>query len=200
MVIADQFRSYAKPVRRAYSIASSAAQKDFLDITIKREVPGLMSMRLTEVPVGTELEVSDPAGKYYWEPALGTKILLLGAGSGITPLHSIARTVFDQHDPSVQVKMFYSVRTPEDIIYRDLWQPLVDQHSNFKFHLTVTRAKPTEWSGNIGRITADFVRAREGEVADHVAFICGPGPMVLAMEEVCRQLGLPEEQIHSEKW
>src|SRR4029078_13674310 len=57
LVVADGFRGYPKPVRRAYSIASSPLQTEFVDLTIKREAPGLMSVRLTEAPVGVELEV-----------------------------------------------------------------------------------------------------------------------------------------------
>src|SRR5258708_35251804 len=95
LVVADHFRGHAKPVRRAYSIASCPLQTDFADLTIKREAPGLMSARLTEVPVGYEVDVTGPNGKYLYTPDKGRRVLLLGAGSGITPLHSIARFVLE---------------------------------------------------------------------------------------------------------
>src|SRR5262245_40190259 len=95
VVVADRFRGCAKPIRRAYSIASSPLQRDFVDLTIKREAPGLMSVRLTECPIGCGLEVSEPGGKYLYTPEKGKRVLLLGAGSGITPLYSIARYILE---------------------------------------------------------------------------------------------------------
>ena len=200
VVVADQFRGYAKPVRRAYSIASSPLQRDFLDLTVKREAPGLMSTRLTEVPVGTMLDVAEPAGKYLYEPARGKRVLLLGAGSGITPLHSIARYILESRLPDAEVMLFYSVKTPKDVIYERAWPELVRQYPNFKFHLTATRAKPAEWPGRCGRISAAWVREACGDVGDCVAYICGPGPMVETMEAICAELGLPESRVNTEKW
>lgn len=200
LLVSDQFRGFAKPIKRAYSIASSPLQREYLDLTIKREAPGLMSCRLTEVPVGYEIEVAGPSGKYCYKPEMGKRVLLLGAGSGITPLHSIARYVLDSGIPGGEALMFYSVKSPKDIIYEKLWPQMTAQHPNFKFHLTVTRAKPHEWAGRHGRITSDWVRQEAGDVSDCVAFICGPGPMVETMEQVCRELELPDERIHTEKW
>ncbi|MFO0947724.1 MAG: FAD-binding oxidoreductase [Planctomycetota bacterium] len=196
----DWFKGYDKPVKRAYSIASSPLQKDFVDITVKREVPGLMSIHLTEIPVGYEMEVSGPNGKYHYEPSQGKKVLLLGAGSGVTPLHSIARYVLDSELKDAKVMLFYSVKTPRDIIYEKLWPEMTAKHPNFKFHLTVTRARPEQWSGRHGRIASSWIREKEGDVSDAVAFICGPGPMVESMEQVCRELSIPDSRINTEKW
>lgn len=200
IMLHDRFRGYTKPVRRAYSIASSPLERDFLDVTVKRETPGLMSVRLTEIPVGYEMEASDPAGKYFYEPSRGKRVLLLGAGSGVTPLHSIARYVLDGKLDGAEVILFYSVRTPDDIIYEQTWKAMTDRYPNFRFHLTVTRAAKEEWPGRHGRISADWVRQEVGDVRDCVAYICGPGPMVLSMEDVCRELSIPDERINTEKW
>jgi ferredoxin-NADP reductase len=196
----DHFRGYDKPVKRAYSIASSPNQRDFVDISVKREVPGLMSIHLTEIPVGYEIEVSGPQGKYHYEPSMGTKVLLLGAGSGITPLHSIARYILERDIPNAKVMLFYSVKTPRDIIYEKTWPKMTADYPNFHFYLTVTRARPEHWSGRHGRISSSWIREVEGDVSDAVAFICGPGPMVASMEQVCRELAIPDERINTEKW
>lgn len=200
IVCADTFRGYQRPVKRAYSIASTPWQREFVDITIKRELPGLMSARLTELPVGSEIEVTGPSGKYLYEPSRGKRVLLLGAGSGITPLYCIANYLLDGKIAGAEVLLYYSVRTPEDVIYAQDWPRMVAEHDNFKFNLTVTRAKPNEWSGRHGRISTDWIRETSGDVSDTVAYICGPTAMVGAMEDICRELGLPEEKINTEKW
>jgi ferredoxin-NADP reductase len=200
IVCKDEFRGYKRPVQRAYSIASTPWQRDFVDITIKRELPGLMSARLTEVPVGYEMEVTGPSGKYLYDVDRGKRVLLLGAGSGITPLYSIANYLLEGGIEGADVMMYYSVRSPADIIYEAHWPKMVSDFPNFKFHLTVTRAKPNEWSGRHGRISTDWVRQTAGDVSDAVSYICGPSAMVGAMEDICRELGLPEERINTEKW
>lgn len=200
VMCSDTFRGYAKPVRRAYSIASTPLEPGFVDITVKREIPGLMSVRLTEIPVGYEMEVSDPAGKYFYQPSLGRRVLLLGAGSGIVPLYSIARTILYGKQAESEVALFFSVRTPLDVIYDAQWQALVARYPNFRYYLTATRAHPDEWQGHRGRITPEWVRQEIPTVQEWVAFICGPGPMVTSMEELCRALAIPDERIHTEKW
>lgn len=200
IMTSDRFRGYDKPVKRAYSIASTPLVTDYLDITVKRETPGLMSVRLTEIPVGYEMEVIDPQGKYLYEPSRGKRVLLLGAGSGITPLYSIARYIVEKPLEGGEALLFYSVKTPQDIIYEKIWPELVAKHPNFRFHLTMTRADKEAWKGHHGRISADWVRQEAGDVSDCVAYICGPGPMVASMEQVCRDLAIPEERINTEKW
>ena len=200
LVVADGFRGYQKPIRRAYSIASSPLQTDFVDLTIKREAPGLMSVRLTEAPVGVELDVTGPSGKFCYTPELGPRILLLGAGSGITPLYSIARFMLDGGLKDADVNLFFSVKTPRDVIYEKAWQDLSATHPNFRFHLTMTRASKSEWSGRHGRITSEWVRQEVGDPEECASFICGPGPFVATMETVCQELQLPDARVHAEKW
>ena len=200
ITVSQQFRGYKRPVKRAYSIASSPLQKGLVEVTIKREVPGLMSQFLTEMPVGQELEVIGPAGKYLYEPSRGRKLLLLGAGSGITPLHSMTRFVLDSEQPDSTVRLFFSVRTPRDIIYDKLWDKLDADHDNFHYNLTMTRTKPEDWAGRHGRITKEWVLETSGDVSDHVAYICGPGPFVESMEQLSKDLGIEPDRINVEKW
>lgn len=200
LIVADQFRGYPKPIRRAYSIASSPLQKDFLDLTIKRESPGLMSVRLTEAPIGFDFEVASPAGKFVYAPEMGKRVLLLGAGSGITPLYSIAQFMLESGLEGAEVYLFFSVKTPRDVIYETAWANLTAQFPNFRFHMTMTRTTPAQWSGRHGRITSEWVRQEVADPGSCVSFICGPGPFVETMETVCRELGLPDDRVHTEKW
>jgi ferredoxin-NADP reductase len=200
LVVADCFRGYSKPIRRAYSIASSPLQREFVDLTIKRESPGLMSVRLTEAPIGIEFDVTGPSGKFCYAPEMGPRVLLLGAGSGITPLYSIARFMLDGGLDGADVNLFFSVKTPRDVIYDEEWGELSAAHSGFRFHLTATRATPAVWQGRHGRITTDWILENVSAPEECVAFICGPGPFVATMEAVCEELGLPQDRVHAEKW
>jgi ferredoxin-NADP reductase len=96
--------------------------------------------------------------------------------------------------------LFFSVRTPRDVIYDRSWRELSAAHANFRCHLTATRAQPDEWSGRRGRLSAEWIREAEGDVSDCVTYICGPGPMVEASSAVCRQLSIPDDNVNVEKW
>ncbi|MGL4463754.1 MAG: ferredoxin--NADP reductase [Planctomycetia bacterium] len=201
--VSDTFRGHDKPVRRAYSISSSPRQRDYIDITVKREVPGLMSTHLTEVPIGYEMEVAPPLpkSKYSYDTSRGKRVLLFGAGSGITPLHSISRYVLEGGLDDHTVFLFYSVRSPKDIIFEKGFNDLAKKYPNFHYHLTVTRATPQEWSGHLGRITGDWVKEVAGDVSDTVVYICGLGAMVDTSEKMCvEELNIPIERVNTEKW
>jgi ferredoxin-NADP reductase len=102
---------------RAYSIASAPGEP--LAITVERLPDGEVSPYLTqELRPGDEFEVRGPIGGYFvWEPALGGPLLLAAGGSGVVPLRSMlrARQLFGS---SVPVRLLYSSRSWDDVIYR----------------------------------------------------------------------------------
>src|SRR5947199_4873677 len=105
--------------QRSYSIAS-APEDDQLVLTIERLADGEVSPYLAdELRPGDELELRGPIGGYFvWEEALGGPLLLLAGGSGVVPLRSMLR-----HraaiDSVVPVRLLYSARALDDVIYRD---------------------------------------------------------------------------------
>ena len=105
--------------QRSYSIAS-APEDEHLMLTVERLDDGEVSPYLTEeLRAGDELELRGPIGGYFvWEESFGGPLLLLAGGSGIVPLRAMLR----HHRASrsrVPVRLLYSARTLDAIIYRD---------------------------------------------------------------------------------
>jgi ferredoxin-NADP reductase len=108
---------------RSYSIASAPGEP--VAITVERLDDGEVSPYLTEeLRAGDDLELRGPIGGYFtWAPEDGGPLLLLGGGSGVVPLRSILR-YHERTGSTVPVRMLYSSRTLDDVIYRaELDQP-----------------------------------------------------------------------------
>jgi ferredoxin-NADP reductase len=182
---------------RSYSIASAPGEA--VAITVERLDDGEVSPYLTdELRTGDDLELRGPIGGYFvWEPEDGGPLLLLAGGSGVVPLRSILRHR-DRTGSMVPVRLLYSARTLDDVIYRtEFGQPA----SGVEVTYTLTRSHPPDWSGYTRRVDAALL----GEVAwpaaaMPLAYVCGPTSFVEAVSQVLVQSGYPQERIKTERF
>ena len=108
-----------KKIRRAYTIASSPTQCDYVEITVKREERGAESSYLHDhVAVGDRLEVSAPSGVFIFTGAEADSIGLIGGGVGITPLMCIIRYLIARAFRG-DIFLLYGAKTPQDFIFRE---------------------------------------------------------------------------------
>ncbi|HEX4034250.1 MAG TPA: ferredoxin reductase [Solirubrobacteraceae bacterium] len=174
---------------RSYSVASSPLDEGEIELTVDCLVDGEVSPFLHDVvEVGDELEVRGPLTEYFtWR---GTSpLLLVGGGSGIVPLMSMLRHR-RRALPDVPVRLVYSVRSPEDVFYRD---ELGDETT-----LTYTRRTPEAWSGATGRITNEII----GPLAwpDGRAYVCGPNGFVETATGLLMECGYEPDRIRTERF
>ena len=176
---------------RSYSIASAPGNP--LAITVERLEKGEVSPYLVdEAQAGDQFEVRGPIGGYFvWEDD-GRPLLLVGGGSGVVPLMAMIRS----SERSTPIRLLYSSRTFEDIIYRD---ELADAPAEV-FH-TLTREQPPGWSGYARRIDDEMLR----EVAwppteqPHV-FVCGSTRFVDAAADGLLRLGYEPAWVKTERF
>jgi ferredoxin-NADP reductase len=137
--------------QRSYSIAS-APEDEQLVLTVERLDDGEVSPYLVdELRPGDEVELRGPVGGYFvWEDSYGGPLLLVGGGSGIVPLRAMLR-----HHRAVRstvpVRLLYSARTPDDLIYREELTRL-DSEDMIDVRFTLTREQPEGWHGYRRRI------------------------------------------------
>ncbi len=187
-------------LKRAYSIASSPLQKDRLELTVKRKEGGKASVILTtEVKEGDKFYIKGPYGKFYWTEEISTRIVLLGAGSGIVPLMCILRYIRDKGLHNVKATLLVSYTSYEEIIYRRELEEL-ERHSNIKVRITLTRSAPENWKGYRGRINADMVLKEVEDIPANLYYLCGPPVFVEDMKALLRELGVDRKQIKTEKY
>jgi ferredoxin-NADP reductase len=182
---------------RSYSIASAPGEQ--VEITVERLDDGEVSPYLTEeLRAGDELELRGPIGGYFvWDPADGGPLLLLAGGSGIVPLRAILRHR-ERTGSDVPVRLLYSSRSWEDVIYRDELDALKD---GVKVIHTLTRRQPPGWTGYARRVDARML----AEVAwpsgqSPLAYACGPTSFVEAVASGLVGLGYPAQRVKTERF
>ena len=191
-----------KKVVRSYSISSSPARPYVLEITVKRVPGGLVSNWLPDnLRIGDRVEVTGPKGKFFMAPGkIPKKVLLLGAGSGVTPMMSMARWLCDV-SADVDVKFFNSVRSPDDIIYREEIEALATRFRQFDpMVVTTTRNRPGTWVGLKGRISKSMLDMIATDLHERHVFMCGPQPFMDAVKEILREVGYDLSCLHMESF
>jgi glycine betaine catabolism B len=202
-----------KSVLRPYSISSTPSRPYHLTVTIKR-VPssgedrpaGVVSNWMHDCfKLGDRLKlVGGPMGAFTCvEPnkPLPTKMLLLliSAGSGITPMMSMSRYVQDMLAPS-DIVFMHSAKQPDDIVYRTELETLAAQMPNFRLAITLTNATSTAWMGLTGRISAEMLSLVVPDWRSRSVFVCGPNPFMQHLRETLETMGFPMDQYQEESF
>ncbi|MBS1186645.1 MAG: oxidoreductase FAD/NAD(P)-binding domain protein [Burkholderiaceae bacterium] len=188
---------------RAYSISSSPSRPESLTITVKRVDGGLVSNHLLDhFHAGSQLETSAPAGSFCLDPAdVPEKIVLLSAGSGITPMMSIVRWLRDCRS-DVRIHFIHSARCEADFIFRDELLALAQQ-ANFRLDLFLTQPEQTI-ACHTGRLTPerlDALLAEAGGNADKSRFfLCGSDAYMAMIEHWFAASGLPADALSKESF
>jgi ferredoxin-NADP reductase len=175
--------------QRSYSIASSPLDEGEIELTIDRLEDGEVSPYFHDVAVeGDQVEVRGPFASYFvWRGE--QPVLLVGGGSGVVPLMAILRHR-RRTMPELPMRLIYSVRTAEDVIYAD---ELGDDAL-----LTFTREPPGGWSGHRGRIDAELVA--EADSGGGLAFVCGSNAFVEAAAGLLIGAGFDPASIRTERF
>jgi ferredoxin-NADP reductase len=185
-------------MNRSYSISSSPTQREYLDLTIKREPRGAVSRHVVDLlKVGDLIEAGGPVGKFTFDGTEAENIVLISAGVGVTPMVSICRYLTDRSWPG-DIFFIYTCRTPADYILGKEMAAL--ERSNPKLHVavTMTKAEGTDWKGPRGRITKEFLAKTVPELTKRRVHICGPATMMDATKALLIELGVPPEQVKME--
>ena len=185
--------------RRSYSICSAAGTAPRVGV---RVVPdGLFSTWLVnDIRPGDEVEVQSPSGSFVVDPALGGRHVLIAAGSGITPMMSIASSLLT--NPMSQVTLLYGNRRTNTVMFAEELADLKDSYGSRFDLIHVLSREPREVELFTGRLDPDrierILRALVPIEAVSGFWLCGPFEMVSATRELLTLLGVPAERVHAE--
>ena len=186
--------------QRSYSLAS-APEESRLMLTVQRLEDGEVSPYLVDVLApGDPLELRGPIGGYFlWEAVLGGPLLLIGGGSGIVPLRAIA----EHHaaiGSQVALRMLYSTRSQEDLIYRAELERLAGA-GELELEVALTRAWPEDWQGHRGRVDRELLARVAGEPAARpLVYVCGPSGFVETVANTLVELGHDAGRVRTERF
>lgn len=179
-------------VSRAYSISSSPGQRDYIELTIKRERDGRMSRFFHDTAkVGDLIEIAGPNGVFVFDGSKD-RLLLIGGGVGLTPLMSVVRDLTGRGWPG-RILVISSIARAEERLFGPELDFLATRHSNLTVITHVAPAdQPSTW------IDRTFLERVVPEPFQWRAHVCGPAGMMTAMTGFLRELGVPADQIFTE--
>ncbi|MFF7991344.1 1,2-phenylacetyl-CoA epoxidase subunit PaaE [Kitasatospora xanthocidica] len=186
--------------RRSYSICAPVGGP--LRIAV-REVPGGLFSRwlVREARSGEEVEVLAPSGLFTPELGVPADHVLLAAGSGITPMLSIAGSVLAA-DRRSTVTLLYGNRRSDTVMFADELADLKDRYLG-RFQLVHVLSRETRDAELLsGRLDPERVRALLAALVDVSSvghwWLCGPFGMVAGAKELLAELDVPGERVHQE--
>lgn len=187
-----------KKETRCYSICSSPARSGYVEITPKRLNNGSVSMFLNDrASIGMTVEATGPFGHFCLNPGDRDKrLVLVAAGSGITPMMAILRYI-DDLCLETPATLLYCVRTRQDIIFHEELNQLQTRLKNFRYHVSLSQPDQ-DWSGARGHIDKEFICKAVTKIDSQVFFLCGPPSFMRAAQIILTDLGVAPERIRQE--
>ena len=208
-----------EPTIRAYSMANYPAEGDRIMLTVRIAtppfkpkdqgpgfmdvMPGIASSYIFTLKPGDKVIMSGPYGDFH--PIFNTKneMIWVGGGAGMAPLRAqIMHMTKTLHTTDREMHYFYGARALNEVFYLQDFLGLEKEFPNFHFHLALDRPDPAADAAGV-KYTAGFVHnvMYETYLKDHEApedieyYMCGPGPMSKAVENMLDSLGVPKENL-----
>ena len=184
-----------KKITRAYSIASPPGDNRF-ELSLNRVNEGVFSPHLFNLRPGDLVPIKGPYGVFTLRnPARDS--VFVATGTGIAPFRSMLRSRLPE-DPDHRFTLLFGCREETSLLYREEFEQLERDHSNFRFLPTLSR--PSQgWPSRRGRVQAHVEEATSGR-RDLDVYVCGLKEMVNDVRELLKQLGFDRKQIHSERY
>jgi ring-1,2-phenylacetyl-CoA epoxidase subunit PaaE len=186
-------------VRRSYSLCSTP-KSGLLKVTVKEVEGGTFSvMANTTFTVGQTLMVHPPEGRFVFEPVPSAKndYAAFAAGSGITPVMAIIKTILEE-EPKSRFVLVYGNKSREDTIYH---KELIELQLNYGARLDIEfvysrTQEPESHFGRIERSTVNYVVKNKFKAYDFDRFyLCGPEQMINMVSEVLTENGMTKDNI-----
>ncbi len=189
-----------KELRRAYSISSSPRKED-ITIGIKKvDRGGFSDFANTKLQVGDVLEVMPPEGRFTFKSSEVKNITAFAAGSGITPIMSIAKTVLDSNPANKFVLVYGNKSYDETMFYTDLVKLELDYTNRFFVYFTNSQAKEDKaLFGRIDTSTVNYALKNKHKDLDFDGYyLCGPEQMIHLVTDTLVENEVPKDKIHFE--
>ncbi len=190
-----------RPVDRCYTISTPPTRPHLIGITVKRQPGGLVSTWLHDtMGPGQRISADGPFGLFSAARHPAGKYLFLSAGSGITPLMSMTRTLHDL-GADTDVLFVHSARTPSDIIFQRELDVMASVAPTLRVAHVCERDSPREpWVGLRGFLNDEVLRVLAPDLHEREVFCCGPAPYMAAVRRMLVAAGFEMTRYHEESF
>ncbi len=198
-------RLAGQEIRRSYSLCSAPNVDSHMAVSVKRVEGGLVSNLLNDsLQAGDTLEVLSPMGTFTpdIQPDTALHFVFWAAGSGITPLMSMLKSILTQA-PASRITLVYQNRYWDNIIFRE---ELAEWQARYPERLQVLHclSQPYEaWEGYRGRLNADMIGKIQSKIPQDLPqshWLCGPEEMMDCIGDTLQTLNIAPAQIHRESF
>lgn len=190
-----------KELRRAYSISSSP-KSDSITIGIKKvDKGGFSNYANTKINVGDVLDVMPPEGRFVFNPSDAPKnIAAFAAGSGITPIISIARAVLDANPKNKFVLVYGNKSFKETMFHTDIAKLQLEYANRFfEYFIFSQTQEENSLFGRIDVSTVNYVlKNKHKDIVFDGFYLCGPETMIHLVTDTLKENGISEDKIHFE--
>ncbi|MEJ2155465.1 MAG: NADH:ubiquinone reductase (Na(+)-transporting) subunit F [Desulfobacteraceae bacterium] len=194
-------------VNRAYSLANPPEEPGLLKFTIRIATPPLGT---TEVPPGVgssyvfnlkpgdRVTISGPYGDFFAKPTQ-REMCFIGGGAGMAPLRSHVRHQLLGLNTERPISFWYGARSRSEMFYHGEFLELASKFANFRYCVALSDPQPEDnWDGQVGfihQVVRETYLATHEDPTEIEYYLCGPPPMVAAVEKMLYDLGVESEMI-----
>lgn len=167
-----------KDISRSWSIASSPDNKKQIELTIKRTPGGIGTEGwiFKDLKEGDPIKVTGPYGRFFFRNAKDKPVIMVGGGTGLAPLKSMVTWVIE-NETGHEMHLYHGVRGEADLYDVEYFRKLEAEHDNFTFHPCLSEE---EVEGTSHGMVTDVIAEDFPTLKGHIAYLCGPPPMVEA--------------------
>ncbi len=195
-----------EPCFRAYSMGNYPAEGNIVLLNVriatpppKMDVPpGIASSYIFSLKPGDKVTLSGPFGEFFAKNTQ-REMLYIGGGAGMAPLRSHLFDLLKTGNSPRKISYWYGARSLRETFYVDEFQALEKAHKNFSFHLALSEPLPEDqWKGPTGFIHSvvlkEYLNTHE-DPSEIEFYLCGPPPMIAAVNKMLYDLGVEKEMI-----
>lgn len=199
-LMAPLYEGNDEEVYRAYSIASSAADKTHIELFIGY-VPGGKATTYVHqhLKVGDEVRINGPYGHFYYQDDNDREMILVAVGTGIAPILSILNHMKEEKIER-KATFYFGAKTPSDLFLLDYFKELEETLYDFKFIPTLSRViEEHNWQGECGRVNNALDKYLV-DTDNKEAYLCGNPPMIQSVIKSLKEKGLEEQLIYFDEF
>lgn len=193
------YKGNDEEVFRAYSIASSPHNKDFIELVIGYVPKGVATTYVHQyLEVGDKVVINGPFGEFYYHDS-DREMVMVATGTGVAPILSLLNYM-RENDIKRKATFYFGAKTTHDLFMLDYFKELEETMYDFTFVPSLSRVgEGEEWHGDKGRVNDSIDRHMENG-DNKEAYLCGGAPMIDSVVKSLTAKGMPEELIYYDKF
>ncbi len=208
-----QFKAKSdEAIFRAYSLANPPAERDVLKFTIRIASPppgagdippGIGSSYVFSLKPGDKVTLSGPYGDFFVRETR-REMCFIGGGAGMAPMRSHILNQLKTERTSRRITFWYGARSRQEMFYDEEFKALEEEFENFTYNVALSEPQPEDkWDGMTGFIHQclhDHYLVTHDDPTEIEYYLCGPPPMIDAVNRMLDDLGVEPEMIAYDKF